>query len=65
MFSNLKIFSTETDAIYNFSCCGDSTKYSILGLNILLGKLFKKFPYLKKKKKRERLDFGAVLAGIL
>lgn len=38
-FSSLKIFSTETVAICNLSCCEDSVKCNILGLDILLGKL--------------------------
>lgn len=40
-FSNLKIFSTQTVAICNLSCCEDSVKWNVLGLGILLGALHK------------------------
>lgn len=61
-FSSLKIFSTETVAIFNLSFCEDSVKCNILGLDTLLGKLHqhRNSRYLQKK----RSDFRAVVTNI-
>lgn len=53
---NLKTFSAKIGATFNLSCCEDSTKYDILGLNILLGKVRQYGNSRISKKRREGVE---------